>query len=78
MTPYNFNSDFWHMNPNFYNADDINPKSGEFAKNVWNLDLVKKQLCEKMESNYIQFGRMIGKQIKNKKTKNKRYFKFII
>lgn len=36
------------MNPKFYNADDINPKTGELAKNVWNLDLAKKQLCEKI------------------------------
>lgn len=44
---FEINGDFWHMNPKFYNADDINPKTGELAKNVWNLDLVKKQLCEK-------------------------------
>lgn len=46
---FEINGDFWHMNPKFYNADDINPKTGELAKNVWNLDLDKKQLCEKLE-----------------------------
>ena len=42
-----FNGDFWHMNPAFYNEDDINPVSGLSAARVWERDSNKRDLAEK-------------------------------
>lgn len=33
-----FNGDFWHMNPNIYNENYINPITNKVAKDVWRYD----------------------------------------
>lgn len=44
------NGDFWHANPLKYKPDDMMPFPGDknlTARDVWNKDLLKKQLAEK-------------------------------
>jgi hypothetical protein len=38
-----FNSDYWHCNPNKYSADHILPHNGLTAKQVWERDYLKKK-----------------------------------
>ena len=33
-----YNGDMWHMNPNFYKADDIQCKTGSTAQEIWDKD----------------------------------------
>lgn len=40
-----FNGDFWHANPNKYDADDY-IRDGNFAKDVWEKDAIKKKVAE--------------------------------
>jgi predicted nucleic acid-binding Zn ribbon protein len=40
-----FNGDFWHANPNKYDADDY-IRNGKFAKDVWEKDEIKKKVAE--------------------------------
>lgn len=42
------NGDFWHMNPRFYNETDYNEKMGEYAKEIWERDEVKENVCKKL------------------------------
>ena len=43
---FEINGDFWHMNPKLYNENDINEKTNESAKEIWDRDEYKKQICE--------------------------------
>ena len=36
-----FNGDYWHMNPKFYNKNDINKTTGYTAKQIWDNDKKK-------------------------------------
>lgn len=42
------NGDFWHMNPRFYNETDYNEKMGEYAKEIWERDEIKENVCKKL------------------------------
>lgn len=42
-----FNGDYWHMNPSLYKANVYNKALKCYAKDVWNKDNNKKQLCNK-------------------------------
>lgn len=41
-----YNGDFWHMNPEYYKATDINPIAKYSAQEKWNLDKEKISLAE--------------------------------
>ena len=40
-----FNGDFWHANPNKYDADD-HIRDGMLAKDIWEKDAIKKRVAE--------------------------------
>ena len=41
-----FNGDYWHMNPEFYKATTVQRITKKTAKEIWDHDLTKKNLCE--------------------------------
>lgn len=43
---FEFNGDYWHMNPKIYNAEDINQSSGLMAKDIWEKDNKKLELSK--------------------------------
>lgn len=49
---FEVNGDFWHMNPKIYDEDDFNDKTSETAKEIWDRDEYKKQVCESMNISY--------------------------
>lgn len=49
---FEVNGDFWHMNPKIYDKNDFNDKTGETAKEIWDRDKYKKQVCESMSISY--------------------------
>ena len=40
-----FNGDFWHCNPNIYNEDFYNKVKQKYAKDIWEYDKIKINLC---------------------------------
>ncbi len=42
-----FNGDYWHCNPNLYEADFFNKNKGLSAKQIWDYDLEKLKTAEK-------------------------------
>lgn len=42
------NGDFWHMNPKIYKETDYNEKMGEYAKEIWERDIIKENVCKKL------------------------------
>lgn len=44
---FEFNGDYWHMNPNIYEENDYNKALNSYAKDVWKKDEIKKQYCIK-------------------------------
>jgi len=63
-----FNGDFWHANPSFYNADDVMQLGGSewIAKDVWEKD--KKRLDAIRQQGYEILVVWERDYIKNKKT----------
>ena len=49
---FEVNGDFWHMNPKIYGENDFNDKTSETAKEIWDKDEYKKQVCESMNISY--------------------------
>lgn len=49
---FEVNGDYWHMNPKLYNENDVNEKTNETAKEIWDKDEYKKQVCESMNISY--------------------------
>lgn len=49
---FEVNGDFWHMNPKIYGENDFNDKTSETAKEIWDRDEYKKQVCESMNISY--------------------------
>ena len=49
---FEVNGDFWHMNPKIYGENDFNDKLNETAKEIWDRDEYKKQVCESMNISY--------------------------
>ena len=49
---FEVNGDFWHMNPKIYGENDFNDKLSETAKEIWDRDEYKKQVCESMNISY--------------------------
>jgi hypothetical protein len=45
MIGIEINGIYWHMSPNIYEANDINPTTKETAQEVWSRDNLKKELC---------------------------------
>ena len=43
-----FNGDYWHMNPNIYNKNDLNKTVNRKASEIWNIDKIK---CNFAQSN---------------------------
>ena len=41
-----FNGDYWHMNPNIYNENDVNPSNKMTAKQIWKRDHKKIDLAK--------------------------------
>jgi len=48
-----FHGDFWHMNPNQYNENDIHIKTKEKAVDIWNADKRKEQIAKQNGFNYL-------------------------
>ena len=42
-----YNGDYWHCNPKKYNSNYFNKKKGMFAWQLWEKDLIKKEIAEK-------------------------------
>lgn len=40
-----FNGDFWHMNPDYYSPNDINPITKKTAKDMWEYDSKKESIA---------------------------------
>lgn len=49
---FEVNGDYWHMNPKLYNENDVNEKTNETAKEIWDKDEYKKQICESTNISY--------------------------
>lgn len=49
---FEINGDYWHMNPKLYNENDVNEKTNKTAKEIWDKDEYKKQICEFMNISY--------------------------
>lgn len=41
-----FNGDYWHANPKIYEKDEIVGKDHNTAKEIWERDFIKQQICE--------------------------------
>jgi hypothetical protein len=48
-----FNGDYWHMNPKIYNENTINKVSKKTAKQIWDRDKLKENLCKEKDINLI-------------------------
>ena len=46
---FEINGDFWHMNPKLYDKNDVNEKTNETAKEIWDRDEYKKKICESVD-----------------------------
>lgn len=53
-TIYEFNGDFWHGNPMFYNSDDINPISERSYGELYLSTIKKKEILQSLGYNIIE------------------------
>ena len=43
---FEYNGDYYHMNPEVYNSNDYNKTLKMYANQIWNKDLIKKGICD--------------------------------
>lgn len=58
-----YNGDIWHMNPSIYSEDNIQPRTGRSAKEIWARDERKRKLQPPRGIYYILSGKKAGKRI---------------
>ena len=61
-----FNGDFWHANPKYYDKDWINPLINESAKTIWNREHIKLELIKEYNYDYIIIWENEYRENKNK------------
>ena len=73
---FEFNGDFWHMNPKFYKEDDINKRNYKLAKDIWTDDKLK--ICEYKKERNIDVYTIWNNDWNIRPNVVKRYIKLII